>query len=771
VYNNVASTLPVTSNDVNSAGGLLTLTIATAPAHGTATVVNGNISYQGNSAYTGPDTLTYRICDTCSGGNNCATAFVYLNVTSCQAVEAANDQLTVTQQDTASINILTNDGHAFGYGTPVVTILTAPHFGSTVTLVNGDSVVYKAGVTGFGIDSVLYQVCTNCGCDSAYLIVHVNQAPCRKPVAYADNEYAGYSSNCSNSYNVLSNDILPINGGTVTVTIVTQPLYGTATVVGNRVVYTCTDSTQRGNTDLVRYSVCNSCFCDTGIVAIHITNYPCNGLNPIINKDTAYVCRNYSVTMNVTANDTDPEGGIVSIDTIVGAPAHGTAVVINANDIIYTPAINYSGHDLLVYQACDNGTPRLCNIATVDVYVQACNVPPVIVNAAGGSTDTLHVSIPEDSNMIYCINYIQADSPYAYISSISASPDTVTSIAGIGTLGTTPACVYIAPPTNGRDEQAVQVIICNKYPLCDTVEVYITIIPTNHAPIANPDNIAYSWTGSGCSGVNVLSNDVDIDSADHLTITHFDSLTTHGGMITGTSDSTLCYTADSFYAGIDTFAYTICDLSGACSTTYVVVTVPVLARNDQATTQQDQPVSINIGTNDTKTANEYVVLCSMIPAHGTAVLDSSGVTYTPVHDYPVDPISGDTSSAMGLDSFCYTLCSVIAPGDTSCSTAEVYVSIAPKGKFYIPQGISPNGDGVNDKFVIVSDNEFPMSQLLVYNRYGDEVWRNDGNGYQNDFDGTWKKNGQPLPDSSYWYIFKFNDGVHADRMGYIIIER
>jgi hypothetical protein len=41
----------------------------------------------------------------------------------------------------------------------------------------------------------------------------------------------------------------------------------------------------------------------------------------------------------------------------------------------------------------------------------------------------------------------------------------------------------------------------------------------------------------------------------------------------------------------------------------------------------------------------------------------------------------------------------------------------------------------------------------------------------NDFNGTWKKNGQPLPDGSYWYIFKFNDGVTSDRMGYIVIQR
>jgi hypothetical protein len=60
--------------------------------------------------------------------------------------------------------------------------------------------------------------------------------------------------------------------------------------------------------------------------------------------------------------------------------------------------------------------------------------------------------------------------------------------------------------------------------------------------------------------------------------------------------------------------------------------------------------------------------------------------------------------------------------------------------------------------------------LLVYNRWGDEVWRNDS-GYQNDFDGNYKKNGAALPDGTYYYIFKFNkDGV-KDRVGYIVINR
>jgi gliding motility-associated-like protein len=266
-----------------------------------------------------------------------------------------------------------------------------------------------------------------------------------------------------------------------------------------------------------------------------------------------------------------------------------------------------------------------------------------------------------------------------------------------------------------------------------------------------------------------LNNDTDIDPGDHITITSFDSVTVNGGKIVQVGDSSFCYTADSSFTGIDTFKYTICDTSHVCSTAYVIVVVPLLARNDDASTQQDSTVTINVTANDTRASNEYITLCSQ-PQHGSVTIDSMSVQYTPVHDYPVDPISSDTLTYVGSDSFCYTLCHVVGV-DTSCSTAEVYIMIIPKAKFYIPQGISPNGDGINDKFVVASANEFPLSQLLVYNRYGDEVWRNDGNGYQNDFDGTWKKNGQPLPDGSYWYIFKFNDGVTHDRMGYIVIQR
>lgn len=771
LYNDRSNILGVTANDANPGGGTLTVTLRRAAAHGTASVTGVDITYLATAGYTGPDTVSYVVCNSCPTGS-CDTGYVYLNIIACIVPQAVNDTTSLIQGASAAVDVSANDASVSSFGNVTVTLLNAAHFGSTVILSNR-TVTYQASSTQTGIDTIAYRICTDCGCDTALAIFTITTAPCRKPTAFADNVYAGYSVTCSSSYNVTANDLLPVGGGGVaTVTIVQQPGFGTATVVNNRIVYTCTDSTRINQTDLIRYSVCNSCFCDTGIVAVHISNYLCNGRNPNVNKDTAYVCRNYPVSINVTANDADPEGTVVTIDTIVGQGQHGIARKTTGNIITYTPAANYSGHDYFVYSACDGGTPKLCNIATVDVFVNDCNSPPVILNAANLAADTLHVAVYEDSFLTYCFHYTQADSPYVYIAHIGTSIDTITPTAGSTAPGTAP-CVRIAVPYQSRQTQTVEFVICNAYPLCDTVQMIVSVIPINHHPVAVPDFLYYNTTG--CGTIFPLVNDYDEDLGDIITVTSYDSISTHGGTVQyNAATAAFCYQPSSTFAGNDTFYYVICDSSRVCASSYVVVTVPIIARRDTGLTMQDQAVNIAVLTNDTRTSSEYLTLCSQA-GHGTLALDSTGTyyTYTPDHNYPIDPVNPDTSglsNGYGVDSFCYTLCSV-SGRDTVCSNAEVVVLVGSKKVFYIPQGISPNGDGVNDKFMIEAVEELPKSQLLVFNRYGDEVWRNETEGYQNDFDGTWKKNGQPLPDMSYWYIFKFNDGVHADRMGYIIIER
>ncbi|MCO6175387.1 cadherin-like domain-containing protein, partial [Flavobacterium sp. NRK F10] len=66
------------------------------------------------------------------------------------------------------------------------------------------------------------------------------------------------------------------------------------------------------------------------------------------------------------------------------------------------------------------------------------------------------------------------------------------------------------------------------------------------------------------------------------------------------------YTPDPNYVGTDTFEYQVCDNEGLCDTATVTVVVnPVndapVATDDNATTNEDTPVVIDVTANDTDT--------------------------------------------------------------------------------------------------------------------------------------------------------------------------
>ncbi len=72
----------------------------------------------------------------------------------------------------------------------------------------------------------------------------------------------------------------------------------------------------------------------------------------------------------------------------------------------------------------------------------------------------------------------------------------------------------------------------------------------------------------------------------------------------------------------------------------------------------------------------------------------------------------------------------------------------------IYHGITPNGDGHNDTWVIDNIEEYPDNSVSIYNRWGSEVW--NANSYNNTtvvWSGDNSK-GQPLPDGTYFYIIQ-----------------
>lgn len=84
----------------------------------------------------------------------------------------------------------------------------------------------------------------------------------------------------------------------------------------------------------------------------------------------------------------------------------------------------------------------------------------------------------------------------------------------------------------------------------------------------------------------------------------------------------------------------------------------------------------------------------------------------------------------------------------------------------VPEGFSPNGDNVNDLFVIKGLDISKEYNLIVFNRWGNIVYEKKP--YDNTWDGKDKQQNQ-LPDDTYFYILKMNDKVYKN--GYVVLKR
>jgi gliding motility-associated-like protein len=85
----------------------------------------------------------------------------------------------------------------------------------------------------------------------------------------------------------------------------------------------------------------------------------------------------------------------------------------------------------------------------------------------------------------------------------------------------------------------------------------------------------------------------------------------------------------------------------------------------------------------------------------------------------------------------------------------------------IPEGISPNGDGLNEYFVLDWLAYEPgIDNLQIYDRRGVLVYEKDN--YVKEFDGK-NKDGKDLPAAAYYYVIKLADGEMLT--GWLQIER
>ena len=109
----------------------------------------------------------------------------------------------------------------------------------------------------------------------------------------------------------------------------------------------------------------------------------------------------------------------------------------------------------------------------------------------------------------------------------------------------------------------------------------------------------------------------------------------------------------------------------------------------------------------------------------------------------------------GASVFDYFICNTNCP--SLCDTATVTINLDGEIDLdNLPNTITPNGDGLNDLLIfdILNTGDFPNSSIIVFNRYGDEVF--EAKPYNNDWGGTF--NGKLLPQATYYYVLRLDLG-------------
>ncbi|MES2286471.1 MAG: ice-binding family protein [Bacteroidota bacterium] len=104
---------------------------------------------------------------------------------------------------------------------------------------------------------------------------------------------------------------------------------------------------------------------------------------------------------------------------------------------------------------------------------------------------------------------------------------------------------------------------------------------------------------------------------------------------------------------------------------------------------------------------------------------------------------------------------IIYGTETDLNMANNVSSVEPiPTDFFIPEGYSPNGDGINDVFVIRGILNFPENTFVIFNRWGNKVYETSS--YKNTWDGKTtlglRVGGDVLPIGTYFYILDLKDG-------------
>ena len=637
---------------------------------------------------------------------------------------------TTTTPNGVAINFATATNDYFPVaGAKTYSLLSLPASGTASINALTGVISYTPATTYNGVRFMTYRVLDNTSglADTAFAYVNITNGP----IVANDDYPAGALSGVIQTINVKANDTDPENpvlGNSYTVTIITPPKSGTATVdVNGNIVYT--PNTGFTGNDTLYYSLtepapaCGTPFSDPAMVVIVVVN---RTPTPVDDTKDGPPCQ--AVTLNLLANDTDPEGNILTVTNIsaLNPPAAGTLTNNNDGTVTFMPAVGFSGTVTFTYTVTDNGIPPLTSApATVTInIINPVNTPPVAVNDVEtiNMDQVLYASVLDND---YDPDENQLTQPVITVAPLHGTA-TVNPVNGLiqytpnpGFFGTDVLTYQIC------DILTVNVATCAPGPgACATATLTINIEIPNATFAVNDENS--TWINTAVSGVTVI-NDFDLEAdaqvfagflnnlgnpftSGSITVSGIDfngSPVANAGTISILASGGYTYTPANSFTGIMTVLYIIRDNNAnpALDTGLLVITVSplqtisnsVIANNDEKISY-GTIVSDNVLVNDRDPqANAFTVTGFKYDTNGDGQEDQNGTVGTPVS------IGGLTTTGKGVTNagslvinstgtysftptpdfhgmvkISYTICDNILPVP-ACSVAELQIEVLTNG--------------------------------------------------------------------------------------------
>ena len=769
----------VPSNDTDIDGNLdnTSVTVTTPPSNGTVTVdpVTGEITYTPDPDFNGTDTLIYSICDT-GMPVLCDTAMVIITVNPVNDAPEANEDTATTDEDVpVVIGVPSNDTDVDGnLDETSVTIVTPPSNGTvTIDPVTGE-ITYTPNPNFNGTDTLIYSICDTgmpVLCDTAVVIITVNPIN-DAPVANGDT--ATTDEDESVVINVPSNDTdSDGNLDKTTVIIVTPPSNGTTTVDPVTGEITYTPNSGFSGTDTLIYSICDEgmpVLCDTAMVII--TVIPClsdpskdcdgdgvtngneitDGTDP--NDPCDFTLASQTLTPDAAWNTADCDGDGITNGTEVtdgNDPLDPCDFTLASQTVTPNAAWNAADCDGDGVTNGDEVTDGTDPNDPCDLTLASQTVTP---NAAWNNADCDGDGVTNGTEVT---NGTDLNNPCDFSSANqTATPNAAWNTADCDGDGVTNGDEV----TDGTDPNDP----------CDFTLTSQTVTPTTAWNNADCDGDGVTNGTEVTNGTNpndlcdfVLANQtVTPNTAWNTADCDGDGVTNGTEVTEGTDPNSPC----DFTAGSQTVTPTSVWNTADCD-------------GDGVTNGQE----VTDGTNPDNPCDYNAANVTLMQggAWNTADCDGDGVTNgTEVTDgtNPNNPCDLVVASQTVVPDAAWNSADCdgdgISNGEEVSGNSNPLDPCDPKScSVVIPNAFTPDGDGINEVWVIEGIEKYPDNQLTIYNRWGNLVFSAEG--YLNTWGGTSNSNlnvgGEQLPTGTYYYVIDTKDATAGVLKGYVYIQR